>query len=181
MIRGLENLNLKWQAEGRKEIAIGIGLNTGPVNVGNMGSDKRLAWTVMGNKVNLASRLEGMTKEYRVRVVISEGTYRHVADHFVCCVLDRIRVKGKLQPVTIYELLDRVENHQKYDALLIPFVQAMEAYQEQNWSEAILQFGTLLGKFPDDGPTQIFLDRALEFRENAPEPGWDGVHVMKSK
>ena len=70
MIHGLEKLNLKWQAEGRKEISIGIGLNTGPVNVGNMGSAKRLAWTVMGDNVNLASRLEGMTKQYRSHMVI---------------------------------------------------------------------------------------------------------------
>jgi class 3 adenylate cyclase len=71
MIHGLEKLNAKWVGEGRKEIAIGIGLNTGPVNVGNMGSAKRLAWTVMGDNVNLASRLEGMTKQYRSHIVIS--------------------------------------------------------------------------------------------------------------
>jgi adenylate cyclase len=181
MTRSLETLNVKWKEEGRKPISIGIGLNTGPVNVGNMGSDKRLAWTVMGDNVNLASRLEGMTKQYRSRIVISEGTYRQVADHFVCRDLDRIRVKGKLQPVTIYELLDRAENRQKYDLLLGRFSKAMEAYREQNWNEAVLQFGTLLASYPDDGPTQIFLQRALDFREHAPEEGWDGVHVMKSK
>ncbi len=114
MIRGLEKLNLKWQAEGRKEIAIGIGLNTGPVNVGNMGSPKRLAWTVMGDNVNLASRLEGMTKQYRSRIVISEGTYKQVADHFVCRELDRIRVKGKHQPVVVYELMDVAAARPKY-------------------------------------------------------------------
>jgi adenylate cyclase len=146
-----------------------------------MGSDKRLAWTVMGDNVNLASRLEGMTKQYRVRVVISEGTYRQVAQQFVCRDLDRIRVKGKLQPVAIYELLDRVDNREQYDALLERFASAMAAYREQNWNEAVIQFGTLLSSFPDDGPTQIFLQRALDFREHAPEPGWDGVHVMKSK
>jgi adenylate cyclase len=181
MSRSLEKLNAKWKDEGRKPISIGIGLNTGPVNVGNMGSDKRLAWTVMGDNVNLASRLEGMTKQYRSQVVISEGTYRQVAEQFVCRDLDRIRVKGKLQPVTIYELLDGVENRKQYDSLLQPFEKAMTAYREQNWKEAVLQFGTLLTSFPDDGPTQIFLQRALEFRERAPEPGWDGVHVMKSK
>jgi adenylate cyclase len=181
MTRSLETLNAKWKDEGRKPISIGIGLNTGPVNVGNMGSDKRLAWTVMGDNVNLASRLEGMTKQYRSRIVISEGTYRQVAEHFVCRDLDRIRVKGKLQPVTIYELLDRAENRQKYDSLLEGFGSAMAAYREQNWNEAVLQFVTLLTSFPDDGPTQIFLQRALDFRERAPEPGWDGVHVMKSK
>src|SRR3981189_662113 len=106
MVRALEKLNARWQAEGRKQIAIGVGLNTGPVNVGNMGSAKRLAWTVMGDNVNLASRLEGMTKQYRSRIVISEGTYRQVAGHFVCRELDRIRVKGKHRPVVVYEIMD---------------------------------------------------------------------------
>jgi adenylate cyclase len=77
--------------------------------------------------------------------------------------------------------LDRAENRQKYDLLLERFSKAMEAYREQNWNEAALQFGTLLASYPDDGPTQIFLQRALDFREHAPEEGWDGVHVMKSK
>ncbi len=79
MVRGLEKLNVKWRNEGRPPIAVGIGLNTGLVNVGNMGSDRRLAWTVMGDNVNLASRLEGITKQYHSKLVISEATYREVA------------------------------------------------------------------------------------------------------
>ena len=181
MVRSLEKLNTRWQAQGRKQISIGVGLNSGPVNVGNMGSAKRLAWTVMGDNVNLASRLEGMTKEYRTRVVISEGTYRQIADKFVCRDLDKIRVKGKLQPVTIYELLDFAEQKEKYEPLLSPFRHAMEAYREQNWQEAARRLGEMLTRFPDDGPTQIFLDRVLEFIQNAPEPDWDGVYVMKTK
>jgi len=181
MIHALNKLNQRWSAEGRNPISIGIGLNTGPVNVGNMGSSKRLAWTVMGDNVNLASRLEGMTKQYRVRIVISEGTYREVANQFVCRDLDRIRVKGKLQPVTIYELLDTAEKRDHYDSLLESFAGAMKAYRSQNWDEAVNRFAALLAAYPDDGPTQIFLQRAREFREHAPEPGWDGVHVMKSK
>lgn len=181
MIQGLDKLNAKWQAEGRKQIAIGVGLNTGPVNVGNMGSAKRLAWTVMGDNVNLASRLEGITKEYRGRIVISEGTYREIADQFVCRDLDKIRVKGKHQPVTIYELLDLAENKQKYEPLLSRYNHAMEAYRAQNWQEAASRLGEMLTHFPDDGPTQIFMDRVLEFMQNAPEPGWDGVYVMKTK
>ena len=172
---------LKWQAEGRKEISIGIGLNTGPVNVGNMGSAKRLAWTVMGDNVNLASRLEGMTKQYRCRIVISEGTYRQVADHFVCRELDRIRVKGKHQPVVVYELMDVAAARPKYQALITRFESAMQAYHAQNWRDAAGRFGELLASYPEDGPTQIFLQRALEFLEAAPEPDWDGVYVMKSK
>jgi adenylate cyclase len=181
MISALDKLNAKWLAEGRKQISIGVGLNTGPVNVGNMGSAKRLAWTVMGDNVNLASRLEGITKEYHARIVISEGTYRQVADKFVCRDLDKIRVKGKNQPVTIYELIDFAENKARYAPLLARFNQAMEAYHEQNWDEAASRLGEMLTHFPDDGPTQIFLDRVLEFRQNAPEPDWDGVYVMKTK
>jgi adenylate cyclase len=181
MVRTLEKLNARWQAEGRKQISIGVGLNTGLVNVGNMGSAKRLAWTVMGDNVNLASRLEGMTKEYRGRIVISEGTYRQVADQFVCRDLDKIRVKGKHQPVTIYELLDYASEKEKYEPLLSRFNHAMEAYREQDWQEAAGRLGEMLTRFPDDGPTQIFLDRVLEFMQNAPEPDWDGVYVMKTK
>ena len=181
MIRCLDKLNDKWESEGRKRISIGIGLNTGPVNVGNMGSSKRLAWTVMGDNVNLASRLEGMTKEYRTRIVISEATYRQVGHQFVCRDLDKIRVKGNLQPVGIYEVLDVAENRGKYEDLLTRFNEAMSAYRSQRWQEAAGGFGVLLSSYPGDGPIQIFLQRALDFMEHAPEPDWDGVYVMKTK
>src|SRR5579862_3589379 len=181
MIRGLEKLNVKWQAEGRKEIAIGVGVNTGPVSVGNMGSAKRLAWTVMGDNVNLASRLEGMTKQYRSRIVISESTYDQVRHQFVAREVDRIRVKGKKQPVVIYELMDVAAARPNYQALITRFESAMQAYHVQDWRDAAGRFGELLASYPEDGPTQIFLQRALEFLETAPEPDWDGVYVMKSK
>ena len=181
MVRGLEKLNARWRDEGRKEISIGVGLNTGPVNVGNMGSAKRLAWTVMGDNVNLASRLEGMTKQYRTRIVISEGTYRQISEQFVCRPLDKIRVKGKHQPVDIYELMGFAEERAHYEPLLSRFIRAMTAYREQNWQEAAGRLGEIIAAYPHDGPTQIFLERALEFAESAPEPEWDGVYVMKTK
>jgi adenylate cyclase len=181
MVRGLANLNAKWESEGRKPIAIGIGVNTGPVNVGNMGSDRRLAWTVMGDNVNLASRLEGITKEYQTQIVVSENTYRQVASQFVFRELDKIKVKGKHQPVTIYELLDVIAETPKYEALLMEFDHAMEAYRAQDWREAATRFGQMLGTYPEDGPTRLFLQRSLEFLETAPEADWDGVYVMKSK
>jgi adenylate cyclase len=181
MMAGLAELNRRWAEQGRRQIAIGIGLNTGPVNVGNMGSDKRLAWTVMGDNVNLASRLEGMTKEYRNRVIISEFTHAHVADQFVTREVDRIRVKGKKKPVVIYELVAPISERDAYTALLTQYNAALDVYRTQNWREAAGAFGELLAVYPDDGPTQILLQRCVEFFEEAPEPDWDGVYVMKSK
>ena len=177
----LVKLNQKWVAEGRKPIAIGIGLNTGPVNVGNMGSDKRLSWTVMGDNVNLASRLEGMSKQYRCSVVISENTYRQVSGKFACRELDKIRVKGKTQPVTIYELLAPMEQRSRFEPLLSRFNEALASYRTQDWQSAAGKLGELLADFPDDGPTQILLQRCIEFTQEAPEADWDGVYEMKSK
>jgi adenylate cyclase len=181
MAGALRKLNTRWLEEGRTPLAIGIGLNTGPVNVGNMGSDKRLAWTVMGDNVNLASRLEGITKEYQTQIVVSEGTEQDVASHFVFRELDKIRVKGKHKPVKIFELLDIATERPKYAALLAQFDEAMAAYRSQDWKEAAARFGELLGAYPEDGPTRVFLQRALEYLDNAPESDWDGVYVMKSK
>ena len=181
MIAELEHLNHKWVEQGGRPIAIGVGLNTGPVNVGNMGSDKRLAWTVMGDNVNLASRLEGMTKQYRARVIISESTYDQVSDQFVAREVDRIRVKGKKQPVVIYELLAPISQRDAYAALLTQYNAALDVYRTHKWIEATEKFGELLAVYPDDGPTQVLLQRCIEFLEDAPEPEWDGVYVMKSK
>jgi adenylate cyclase len=181
MVSGLAQLNQKLQQAGRPPIGIGIGLNTGLVNVGNMGSERRRSWTVMGDNVNLASRLEGITKEYHVQLIISEATYRHVASQFVCRELDKIRVKGKTLPVTIYELMDVEDNRPLHQSLLNGFDGAMHEYRKQNWNRAAELFAEVLAQFPDDGPTQIFLERAIEFSENAPEGEWDGVYVMKTK
>jgi adenylate cyclase len=181
MVSGLAKLNQKLESSGRPPIGIGIGLNTGQVNVGNMGSARRLSWTVMGDNVNLASRLEGITKQYHVQLIISEATYRHVASQFVCRELDKIRVKGKTHPVNIYELMDVEENRALYEPLLNGFDHAMQEYRKQNWNQAADRLAEVLANFPDDGPTQVFLERAIEFSENAPEGEWDGVYVMKTK
>jgi adenylate cyclase len=146
-----------------------------------MGSDKRLAWTVMGDNVNLASRLEGMSKQYRCSVVISENTYRQVSSQFACRELDKIRVKGKTQPVTIYELLAPMEERPRFEPLLSRFNEALASYRTQDWPNAAGKLGELLADFPDDGPTQILLQRCVEFTQEAPEPDWDGVYEMKSK
>ncbi|HSE48777.1 MAG TPA: adenylate/guanylate cyclase domain-containing protein [Terriglobales bacterium] len=177
----LEELNEKWATEGKKTLKIGIGLNTGPVNVGNMGSERRRAWTVMGDHVNLASRLEGMTKEYGVRTLISEFTYEQVKEVFVLRELDRIKVKGKTQPVSIYELMDFFENQDRHIERLHLFASALDAYRRMDWPEATEKFEEILNLYPDDGPSKKLLHRCHEFMVHAPEAGWDGVYEMKTK
>jgi adenylate cyclase len=90
-------------------------------------------------------------------------------------------VKGKHQPVVVYELMDFAAARLKYQPLITRFESAMEAYHAQNWRDAAGRFGDLLASYPEDGPTQVFLQRAVEFMETAPEADWDGVYVMKSK
>ena len=177
----LQELNLKWESQGKKTLSIGIGLNSGPVNVGNMGSQVRFSWTVMGDNVNLASRLEGMTKEYHSERVVSEFTYAAAKDHYVFRDLDRIRVKGKLKPVAIYELLGWKKDEAKFADRLRLYNDAREAYQRHAWDEAVQKFEAVLSRFPHDGASEVLLHRCLEFTRSAPESNWDGVYVMKTK
>jgi adenylate cyclase len=177
----LEELNLKWEVEGKKQLEIGIGVNSGRVSVGNMGSGKRFAWTVMGDAVNLASRLEGQNKEYHTTRIISEFTHAQVKDHYVCRELDKIRVKGKMKPVGIYELMAFTKDGEKYRDLLARWEDAQAAYYRQAWDEAVQKFEAMLSRYPDDGPAHTFLKRSHEFLKEAPAPGWDGVYVAKTK
>jgi adenylate cyclase len=177
----LQELNMKWELQGQKPLAIGIGINTGEVNVGNMGSSKRFAWTVMGDNVNLASRLEGITKDYHVQCVASESTYRATKDHYTFREIDRIRVKGKTLPVTIFELLDWGRNESLHTDRIVRFSEALTAYRRQQWDEAIELFRKIKARFPDDGPAETFIKRSHEFMEAPPEPDWDGVYAMKTK
>jgi adenylate cyclase len=181
MSKRLEELNRKWESEGKKPLEIGIGINTGLVNVGNMGSSKRFAWTVMGDPVNLASRLEGQNKDYHTTRIISEFTWAKVKDQFVCRSLDRIRVKGKQKPVAIYELLATAAEAANYADLMAHWDAAQDAYYRQAWGEAVRKFEELLSRYPDDGPSHAFLKRSHEFLKEAPAADWDGVYVAKTK
>jgi adenylate cyclase len=180
MLARLGELNDKWRNDGRQALNIGVGLNTGPMVVGNMGSNKRFNYTVMGDAVNLGSRLEGQNKEYGTRIIISQSTYEEVREEFVCRELDLIRVKGKLKPVAIYELMAPVEERARHQALLAVFAQGLAAYRAARFQEALQIFEEIVAGYPNDGPAKLFAQRCRMYLQ-APPPQWDGVFVATSK
>jgi adenylate cyclase len=182
MLTRLAELQSSWREQGKPILDIGIGINTGVASVGNMGSSLRYGYTAIGDAVNLASRLEGLNKEYGTHILISESTQKELrTDQLMLREIDLIRVKGKLQPLTIYEILtpDLVANNGQ--ELVTLFGVAREAYRRHDWLAAIAAFESVLGRWPDDGPARIFLTRCVEYLAEAPDSNWDGVYVMKHK
>jgi adenylate cyclase len=181
MLQALNRLQSRWEAQGRPRLDAGIGINTGPMLVGNMGSTRRFNFTVMGDNVNLASRLEGLNKTFGTRLIVSDATYQTVQQKMLARELDLIRVKGKTKPVKIYELLGFVEDGERVRPLVDRFHTALEAYRRRHWETAAGLFGELLRDYPEDGPTRAFLQRCSDLIEQPPDGEWDGVYVMKTK
>jgi adenylate cyclase len=177
----LKVLNAKWKSEGKQELNIGIGLNTGPMVVGNMGSTKRFNYTVMGDAVNLGSRLEGQNKEYGTRIIISETTYAQVKEQFVCRELDLIRVKGKNKPVAIFELMSTVEDAKKWEPLVQVFSDGLKAYRRGKFQQSLEIFEDILSAYPGDGPAKVFARRSKMYADEPPLGVWDGVYTATSK
>lgn len=174
MFDKLEEFNKKMEVKGLNQINIGIGLNTGEVVVGNLGSNQRFDYTVIGDPVNLASRLEGLTKYYGVRIIISEKTKDQLQDKFVVKYLDQVAVKGKKDGVKIYEVKDFVENASEYDQELQDFDQAIELYQHQKWQSALIKFEYLKERYPENKLVDIYLERLKTYIKNPPQD-FDGT------
>ena len=181
MMEELRKLQEKWKAEGRPVFDIGVGLNSGDMVVGNMGSEMRFDYTVMGDMVNLGSRLEGTNKEYGTNIIISEFTYEKVKDAMCCRELDGVRVKGKLKPVKIYELLGEKKDEAAFKDLLEGFARGLSLYREAKWDEAIAAFQGVLASRPNDYPSKMYVERCKNLKENPPAEPWDGVFVMTKK
>lgn len=181
MIAALKPLQQAFEAKGWPPIKIGVGLNTGTMTVGNMGSEFRMAYTVMGDEVNLGSRLEGLTKEYGVPIIVSESTVKAVPE-FMYRELDCVRVKGKLKPVVIYEPVGlAVDVSAAVLEGLAVYCQALALYRQQDWGAAGEKFAQLLSVYPDCLLYKKYSERVVYFRDNPPGREWDGVFTFKTK
>jgi adenylate cyclase len=161
---------------------MGIGVNTGSMIVGNLGSRDRLAYTAVGDPVNVASRLEGLSKEYGVHVVIGEATRQAAGDAFEYRFLDLVAVKGRAEPVRVYELLGRAgDSAAERQRLLARYERGVALYHARRWEEATALFDALAAAAPDDGPIALYRRRAHELSREPPGSDWDGVWIAKTK
>ncbi len=181
VIQTLPAINERFKTKNWPEIDLGIGVNTGPMVVGNMGSQFRIAYTVMGDTVNLGSRLEGLTKQYGVKMIVSEST-KAAAPEFSYRELDRVRVKGKHKPITIYEPIGELSEISPEQQTLLDLVhQALVDYRHQLWDKSEAVFNQLHELKPDDKLYKIYLERIEHYRETPPEDNWDGAFTHTSK
>jgi len=179
----LRSLNEDRRRQGRDRIDIGVGISTGVVVVGNIGSTKRMEYTVIGDSVNLASRLESATKFYGAKILISEFTRLDLTQKALLREIDLMRVKGKSEPVAIYEALDHFTEatFPNLAAALGHYTEGIRHYRARQWKDALACFQEVLELNPNDKPSHLQLERCEHFIESPPSPDWDGVWTMTTK
>lgn len=186
-VRELEALNARWIAEGKPALHTRFGISSGEVSVGNMGSRERMNYTVLGDSVNLASRLEGINKYYGTRIIVGAPTYEVAKTRFLMRPVDVVAVKGKAQGVAIYELLaglpDDVDVPPSAEQVRCKELteQAFRTYLSQDFQTALSLYQRLTEEFPGDEVGRMFVERCKEYLQEPPGADWTGITRMKSK
>lgn len=183
MHRELATFNEARRVRGQRPIEIGVGISTDTIVSGNIGSPKRMDYTVIGDGVNLASRLESACKQYRTKILISEYTLRKLRGTYRTREVDRVIVKGKKAPVGVYEVLDYHDERSFPNLMDVVqrFRDGLSLYRESRWDDALSAFEAALRYNPNDTAASVYVQRCLYLKENPPPENWDGVWVMTSK
>lgn len=183
MITELRQWNEERAQDGKKPVDIGIGLNTDTIVSGNIGSPKRMDYTVIGDGVNLASRLESACKEYSARILVSEGTFRGLKGTYRAREVDKVVVKGKTEPVAVFEILDyhTEETFPNLRECLEAFQDGLASYRRQEWDRAESAFAKALRLNAGDKLSETYLKRVAMMRETPPGADWNGTWVMMTK
>ncbi len=177
----LKSLSQEWENQGLPSLKIGVGINTGVVSVGNMGSDTLFDYTAIGDNVNLASRLEGLNKTYHTEIIVSESTAQALDQKFVLRELDLVRVKGRNQPVAIFELLGLAPADADVAEFLQSYHQGLQLYRTRQWDESITAFKKALWLRPEDHQSLRYCSLAQKYRLDPPDADWQAVAHMETK
>ncbi|TRZ86858.1 GAF domain-containing protein [bacterium] len=183
MIRALHVWNRQRAIEGKKPVEMGVGLNTDTIVSGNIGSPKRMDYTLIGDGVNLASRMESLCKQYHASILISENTVRRLKGTYRIREVDRVQVKGKTQSVEVYEVLDYYteETYPGLMEVVNHFRDGLALYRRREWDRAIARFDEALRLNPNEKLCGMYVERCVCFREEPPGDDWDGGWIMKTK
>jgi adenylate cyclase len=182
MVEKSHKIQKKWTADAKDNFQIGIGINTGTVIVGNLGSSQLSDYTAIGEQVSLGARLQSANKKYETNIILSERTLQQVKKNVIVRELDIIRVMGRTLPIRIYELrgMERLQQIEQ-DYIIDIFTEGLRLYRQRRWAEAMKTFHRVLRYFPSDGPSRLYTIRCLDHIEKSPALDWDGVFELEEK